>query len=107
LTTPAVYVSINSTPVELGVLAQAALGNGEKVALLPEGEASTERVTEINIEVSGRNKRLSLYAIRGLDFSPTYLWLDQRQSFFAVVDDWFTVIPEGWEPSKDFIGCSG
>jgi imidazolonepropionase-like amidohydrolase len=99
LTTPAVYVSINSTPVELGVLAQAALGNGEKVALLPEGEASTERVTEINIEVSGRKKRVSLYAIRGLDFSPTYLWLDQRQSFFAVVDDWFTVIPEGWEPS--------
>jgi imidazolonepropionase-like amidohydrolase len=38
-----------------------------------------------------------MYAITGLDFSPTYVWLDDRNKFFASVDPWSTVIPEGWE----------
>jgi imidazolonepropionase-like amidohydrolase len=97
LSTPAVYVSINSAPAELGVIAQVALGNGGKVALLPEGEATAERLAEIDIESAGRKKRVTMYAIIGLGFSPTYVWLDEHRSFFASVDDWFTTIPETWE----------
>jgi imidazolonepropionase-like amidohydrolase len=97
LTAPVVYVSINGAPAELGVIAQVALGNGGKVALLPEGEATTERLAEIEVEAAGRKKRVTMYAITGLDFSPTYVWLDEDRAFFASVDDWFTTIPENWE----------
>lgn len=97
LSTPAVYVSINGAPAELGVIAQVALSNGGKVALLPEGEATTERLAQIDVEAAGRKKRVTMYAITGLDFSPTYVWLDEDRAFFASVDDWFTTIPENWE----------
>ena len=39
----------------------------------------------------------ALFAITGLDFSPSYIWLDDRGKFFALVNPWSTVIPEGWE----------
>jgi hypothetical protein len=97
LTAPAVYFSINGAPAELGILAQAALGNAGKIALLPDGEATIDRVAELNLEIPGRKKNVSLYAITGLDFAPTYVWLDDRRDFFAQLDPWETVIPEGWE----------
>lgn len=97
LITPAVYVSIKGAPAELGVLAKVALGNGGKVVLLPEGEAKTDRLADLNLEAFGQKKRVTMYAITGLDVSPTYVWLDDRRTFFALVNPWITVIPEGWE----------
>jgi hypothetical protein len=97
LTVPAVYFSINGAPSELGILAEAALGNAGTIALLPDGEATIDRVAELNLEIPGRKKNVSLYAITGLDFAPTYVWLDDRRGFFAQLDPWETVIPEGWE----------
>jgi len=97
LQAPAVYVSINGAPAELGLLARAAIGNGGQVGLLPEGEARINRVAQLDLEAAGQKKHVILYAITGLDFSPTYIWLDDRRGFFASVDAWSTVIPEGWE----------
>src|SRR5271156_6695317 len=97
LTAPAVYFSINGAPSELGILAQAALGNAGMIALLPDGEATIDRVAGLTLEIPGRKKNVSLYAITGLDFAPTYVWLDDRRGFFAQLDPWETVIPEGWE----------
>ncbi len=97
LSAPAVYVSVNGAPAELGILAQAALQNGGHVDLLPEGEAKIARLAQLDIETAGKKKHVTMYAITGLDFSPTYVWLDDRQTFFANVDFWSTVIPEGWE----------
>jgi imidazolonepropionase-like amidohydrolase len=97
LATPALYVPNNGSPAELGLLAQVALGNGGKVVLLPEGEAKIGRIAELNLEASGQKKHVTLYAITGLDFSPTYVWLDDGRKFFAFVSLWNTVIPEGWE----------
>lgn len=97
LSAPALYVSINGAPAELGTLAHAALANGGKIALLPEGEARVERVAECDLENSGKKKHVVMYAVTGLDFSPTNVWLDDREKFFAFVNPWSTVIPEGWE----------
>jgi imidazolonepropionase-like amidohydrolase len=97
LTAPAVYVPIDGAPAELGLLAQVALGNGGKVVLLPEGEAKIDRIAALNLEASGQKRHVTLYAITGLDFSPTYVWLDDGRKFFAFVSLWSTVIPEGWE----------
>jgi len=97
ITDPAVYVSINGAPSEIGVLARVARANGGMIALLPEGEARVEPVTSLDLEASGHKKHVNMVSISGLDFSPTYVWLDDRDGFFAFVNPWSTVIPEGWE----------
>jgi len=97
LAAPAVYVPFNQAPWELGLVAQAAMRNDDRVSLLPEGEAMASRVDELNLESSGRQKHVTLYAISGLDFSPTYVWLDDQGAFFAFASSWIGVIPEGWE----------
>ena len=94
---PALYVSINGAPAEIATLVHAAVVNGGKIALLPEGEARVERVVERDLENSGRRMHVVMYAVTGLDFSPTHIWLDDGDKFFAFVNPWSTVIPEGWE----------
>jgi imidazolonepropionase-like amidohydrolase len=105
ISTPAFYAPLNGGPSEIALLAQAALHNGGRIALLPEGEARVQRMTELDLESTGKDndaaghkKHVALYAIAGLDFSPAYFWLE-GDKFFATVDNWGTVIPEGWESS--------
>jgi hypothetical protein len=93
----AIYLPINQAPWELGLLAQSALVDGGKVRLLPEGKARVDRLDDLSLESSGRQGHVTLYAISGLDFSPTYVWLDDAGSFFAFSNSWFGVIGEGWE----------
>jgi imidazolonepropionase-like amidohydrolase len=99
ISAPAFYSSLNGGPSEIALLAHAALQNGGKIALLPEGEARVQRVTDLNLEVAGHKKHVVLYAVTGLDFSPGYLWLEDSGKFFSNVDEWGTVIQEGWEES--------
>jgi imidazolonepropionase-like amidohydrolase len=99
ISAPAFYSPLNGGPAEIALLAHAALQNGGKIALLPEGEARVQRMAELDIEASGHKKYVALYAVTGLDFSPTYFWVEASDKFFASVDDWGTVIPEGWESS--------
>ncbi|MGA9902243.1 MAG: hypothetical protein WBQ39_09925, partial [Terriglobales bacterium] len=83
LSAPAYYVPLNPGPSEYALLAHAALQNGGKIALLPEGEARVERVAELDIEAAGKNaghkKHVALYAATGLDFAPTYVWLESGE----------------------------
>ena len=97
LSGPALYVSINGAPAEIGTLVHAALANGGKIALLPEGEARVERAAERDLEISGKKKHVVMYAVTGLDFSPTDVWLEDHDKFFAFVNPWATIILAGWE----------
>ena len=82
ISAPAVYLALNGAPSEIALLARAALQNGGKIALLPEGEARVQRMTELDVEASGHKKHVGLYAIAGLDFSPTYVWLRTHPTKF-------------------------
>ena len=103
----AFYSSLNGPPCEIAFLARAALANGGKIALLPEGEARVQRVIDLEVESGSQKKRVALYSVTGLDFAPTYVWLYDlgcptcrfftKDQFFASVDNWGSVIPEGWE----------
>ncbi len=97
----AFYVSISGAPEEEALLARALLAAGGRLALLPAGEASIEKRGELKIEVNGQSRTVVQYAINGLDFTPTPIWLGQDGTFFAFVSGWFSVIPEGWEPAVD------
>ncbi len=97
----AYYSPLNGAPAETALLAGAALHNGGKIALLPEGEARVQQVSELDIEASSKKKHVALYSITGLDFSPTYVWLENQDRFFASVDTWGSVVPEGWESAVE------
>jgi imidazolonepropionase-like amidohydrolase len=63
----------------------------------------------LDLEAAGKKKHVALYAIAGLDFSPTYVWLADegcetcrffnKDKFFASVDEWGSIVAEGWETS--------
>ena len=97
LSGPALYVSVDPSPIETGVLVAAAHQHGGQLALLPEGEAHVARVTELTVESSGEKKHVALYAATGLDYSPNYVWLDGEGAFFASVSDWLSVVPDAWQ----------
>jgi imidazolonepropionase-like amidohydrolase len=98
LSAPAVYVAIDAAPGDAGILIRAALLNGGRIALLPEGEAQVRRLAEREVTAAGNTEHVELYSVSGLDFTPTYVWLDEQNAFFAITSEWFTVIREGWEP---------
>ena len=72
----AIYVSFSGTPEELGIMAKALL---RKL-----GDATVNA------------KHVTCYAISGLDFTPTPLWLDDNNELFANVSPWASLIREGW-----------
>jgi hypothetical protein len=101
LTGPAFYVSLHSVPEEGALLANALLkSEGNKLALLPEGQATLRRADEVTLKSpSGGSRRVTSYEISGLGFAPETIWLDQNGAFFASVSSWSSFILEGWETS--------
>jgi imidazolonepropionase-like amidohydrolase len=94
----AFYTSISGATEETGLLAQALLAApGHKLPLLPAGEASIEKRSELKISANGHSQTVTQYAIAGFGFSPSPFWLDHNGKFFAFVSTWNSVIPEGWE----------
>jgi cytosine/adenosine deaminase-related metal-dependent hydrolase len=96
----AFYSSMNGAPEEFALLAQALLKSKTKrLPLLPEGEASIERTGELTLQDGAKTRRVVSYEISGLGFTPSTIWLDEDNSFFASVSSWLSVIREGWESS--------
>jgi imidazolonepropionase-like amidohydrolase len=98
VTDRAFYVSIYGPPEELGMLARALLKSPNKrLPLLPEGEAAIARTGELSIKSGDKTRRVISFEISGLGFSPTTVWLDEDNSFFASVSSWISFIRDGWE----------
>jgi cytosine/adenosine deaminase-related metal-dependent hydrolase len=98
----AFYLSLSGVPEEIGILARATLAAGGRLPLLPAGEASLEKRGELKIEAGGRSRTVMQYAVTGLDFAPTPVWLDPDGKFFAIVyGSWQAVVPEGWESAVE------
>ncbi|MBZ5588381.1 MAG: amidohydrolase family protein, partial [Acidobacteriia bacterium] len=94
----AFYFPFAGTPFDTGLLARAALrAQGGTIGLLPEGEATVEKVGELGIEAGNTRRTVAQVAITGLDFRPVRVWLDGDGGFFASASHWLTVIPRGWE----------
>ena len=104
LTAKAFYNSMNGAPEEEALLAQALLKSPTKrLSLLPEGEASITRTGELTLDNSQKRRRVFSYEIDGLGFTPDTIWLDEDNTFFASVDNWFSIIREGWELSAPLL----
>ncbi len=94
----AFYLPFDGTPFDTGLLARALLrAPGGTIALLPEGEATLEKVGELELTAGKERRKVVQVAIAGLDFTPVRVWLDEEGSFFASASHWLTVVPKGWE----------
>jgi hypothetical protein len=100
LAKPGFYLTTQGLPEELGWLARALLqAPGQRMALLPAGEASIKRADELSVGEGANKRRVTAYLIEGLGFSPSTVWMDDDKTFFASVDRFFSVVREGWESS--------
>jgi hypothetical protein len=90
---PAFYIPVSPLPETAGLLVEAVLRAGGRLALLPQGEARVER----EAETTHRGRRLTVYAVTGIDFLPLRVWLDDGHGFFGTVNPWWSIVPEGWE----------
>jgi len=91
------FVGLDAGPASSYVLAQGLLKNGDKLPLLPGGEASLKELKTVPVEANGKKVNATLYQIDGLDFSPTYIWLDEQHNAFAAVQGWSGLMRAGFE----------
>jgi imidazolonepropionase-like amidohydrolase len=89
----AFYASMYGPPEELAILARSLLRNGNRLPLLPAGEATIRKVAETTI----RGTHITSYEIGGLGFSPFEIWLDDEQNLFASASSWQSTVREGFE----------
>jgi cytosine/adenosine deaminase-related metal-dependent hydrolase len=95
---PSFFVSMYGPPEETAVLARALLAAPEhRLALLPAGEASIRIVGELTASAEGRTQHITCYEISGLGFTPSPVWLDDRNELFASASSWSSVIADGWD----------
>ena len=90
------YISAAYTvSFELPLLAAALVNRPDEVlALLPSGSARLERLGDHTVATDGDSRRLTHYAVHGLDIAPQYFWLDSDGVYFADAEN----IRSGWEP---------
>ena len=99
LKSPAFYLPMNDASV--GILESLLLASpGHRVRVLPQGEARSERIRDITIADGASTKKVTLYAMYGLGFTPDTWWADERGEFFAAGGSWFMTIRRGFKTAR-------
>lgn len=95
----AFYVTAAETITGYPQLVLAGIKQHGPVALLPSGTATVERISDLTIQVSGRPVHLVQYAVGGIGFSPSPIWMEDGGQRFALVSSWFSLVPAAWQPA--------
>ena len=94
------YVPLETSYEPLAVIARALLQRPDKsVAAYPGGTLSITKLRDATLTSKSGRVDVALYAIFGIYFSPTLVWLraDETRSFFAAVYPGYGTIEAGWE----------
>lgn len=93
----AFYLPEAAPPEYTAVLARALLkAPGQRLALLPDGEAQLQRVGSLVADSGGSTQEIVHYRISGLGFSPQSVWLGGDGGAW-LVSPWVSTIPQGRE----------
>jgi len=93
----AFYLANDGTPEQTAALARALLRAPEgKLKLWPSGTAGIERVARETVTRDEETRQVDLFAITGLGFGPSYVWLDGERELFALSNRWMGLTPAGW-----------
>ena len=94
------YIDLNGGPESGAILARALLiasKNGKQMSVLPSGTASIRQLQSVPVEAGGVKQIVTLYEINGLAFTPSYIWLNEHNQFFASVAGWSSMVLKGYE----------
>lgn len=92
------YFPNESTPEDYAALARAVMASGaHRLALLPAGRASIQKVTAREVKCPTGKVQATLYLIGGVDFEPQGVWLDEKSQLFSQATSWLGVIRKGCE----------
>ncbi|HWN05594.1 MAG TPA: amidohydrolase family protein [Steroidobacteraceae bacterium] len=80
LTAPAVYLPSYGSPETSAVIVRATQKSGGRLAALPGGELSSERLATTRVGTAGGEREVALYAIRGAGLQPDYIWLEATET---------------------------
>jgi len=75
-----------------------------KLPALPKGTVSLERLRETSVTSNGVQRTVALYAITGLDITPTYVWMSEKPQlklFASIFPGIFRGVESGWESQGD------
>ena len=104
-TAATLYVPLNYTFEALSQMVRAlARAPERKLPALPSGAVMLERLQEADIVNEGIQRTVALYALTGLDYSPTYVWMTEKPELklFAVIFPGFMqTVESGWESQGD------
>lgn len=91
------YVPIDASPEAGAAFARALLrAPGQRLPLLPSGEARIARLASETVAHAGEQRKVHLYAVSGIGFTPEYVWLDEANELFALAYGWMGLAPRGW-----------
>jgi len=98
LSLPIHWSQPSGDPQELAALARALRASAtHDLPLLPEGRVSLTRLGELSVHSRDQSRRVTQYALSGLSFAPTPIWLEDDGALFALVGTGVSVLREGWE----------
>ena len=96
----ALYVPIESTIEVTGVTLRALIHEStSKLPGIPGGELSIIKLTDTTVSNGKESRALTLYAVRGADLEPNYVWMtaDGERAFAAIFPGFAQLILKGWE----------
>ena len=96
----AIYVPIDSTIEDTGITLRALIHeSASKLPGIPGGELSIIKLTDTTVSNGKESRALTLYAVRGADLEPNYVWMtaDGGRAFAAIFPGFAQLILKGWE----------
>jgi hypothetical protein len=100
----ALYVPIESTIEVTGIMTRALIHEStSKLPGIPGGELSIVKLTDSTVSNGKETRALTLYAIRGADLEPSYVWMtaDGQRAFALIFPGFAQLILKGWEAQAE------
>ena len=90
------YLTVDGADID--ILLRALLRTpGQELDLLPSGRVRLTEIRKATVEKDGESKDVTLYALSGLDLTPTFLWSDDTGRLFALnIGGFMKAIRAGW-----------
>ncbi|HXP64266.1 MAG TPA: amidohydrolase family protein, partial [Steroidobacteraceae bacterium] len=96
----ALYVPIDATIEVTSIIARALIhAPNSKLPGIPGGELSIVKLRDSTVTSGKETQNVSLYAIRGADLEPNYVWMtaDGKRAFANIFPGFAQLIAKGWE----------
>jgi hypothetical protein len=96
----ALYVPIESTIEVAGLMMRELIHEPtSKLPGIPGGELSIVKLTDARVSNGNETRTLTLYALRGADLEPHYVWMssDGERAFALIFPGFAQLILKGWE----------